>query len=332
MCQSGELHRMKEYTAAYCTRIFSAGHPEIQAQLVSEIITTWGGDRAAFFRCKHCSFMFAWPFKPGSAAFYSLAYAHQESYVDWKWDFEVSRHSIKTMVTDPQNATLLEIGAGTGAFVGKIKEIIPPANILCTEYSDFGRRTINDMGITCVAAGVDELSRHAGDRKFDLVCMFQVLEHMDKPDVVFEIIHRMTNPEAQVFITVPNDEHRAFYDSLGDYMDLPPTHISRWTYQSLERLVSRYGWTIAEHRRSPASWLSKYRDLLFNRAQNLGNYSRLNAIRPAHLRKLTFAIIFLYFTIRYSPFVVRLTFRPLGVSQWFRLVKGTVKAGPETRN
>ncbi len=58
------------------------------------------------------------------------------------------------------DAILMEIGAGDSAFVRRIAEdLLPKESILCTEFSDYGRKQIEKFGVICLSEDVRDLSR-----------------------------------------------------------------------------------------------------------------------------------------------------------------------------
>ena len=113
---------------------------EVFFKLQSHIEKLWKGYKCRIIRCENCSFCFADPFIGGDSAFYRLAYQNG-AYPTGKWEHELTYETIKEMVDNRQltDFTLLEIGAGDGAFVRRIApSLTHKENIICTEYSDYG--------------------------------------------------------------------------------------------------------------------------------------------------------------------------------------------------
>jgi 2-polyprenyl-3-methyl-5-hydroxy-6-metoxy-1,4-benzoquinol methylase len=98
------------------------------------------------------------------------------------------------------NGSLLDVGAGGGEFtylsskLGFISEGIEP-NI---GYSNFARE---EYGINMRTGHLSEISK-----KFDLITMFHVLEHMPNPIKTFRLLYELLNEEGSLFIEVPNIE------------------------------------------------------------------------------------------------------------------------------
>ena len=166
------------------------------AKLKSVIEELWERDVCDFIQCVRCSFVYANPFKAGTEQFYSLAYQTDSSYNDWKWEYQVTYKDLESLIEkdNNQNINLLEIGAGNGAFIKRISPVlIPKEKIICTEFSDYGRNEIIKYGIRCVPVDLKNLGIDQLSEKFDIICIFQVLEHMDGVTEIFESLNRLSN-------------------------------------------------------------------------------------------------------------------------------------------
>ncbi|KPK81461.1 MAG: hypothetical protein AMS27_15460, partial [Bacteroides sp. SM23_62_1] len=282
-------------------------------------------DVSDFVQCMSCSFVYADPFIAGTNYFYSLAYHSNASYYEWKWEYQVTYDDIESFIkkNNSQKINLLEVGAGNGAFIKKISpRFIPKEKVMCIEFSDYGRKEILKYGINCISEDLKNINTNKFSIKFDIICMFQVLEHLDRLHVVFENLNKLSNEEALLYIAVPNNKHREFYDEHRSYFDIPPTHISRWNIESFKVLGERYGWIVLNHASQPEKGLKKLRQFMFNRYYHFKKISsRIDKINLPIFNKLlkltTFAIFFaIYF---YS--IMKLIFGDFGTSQWICLKK-----------
>jgi SAM-dependent methyltransferase len=143
---------------------------------------------------------------------------------------------------------LIEIGAGDGAFISKIaKEVLPKENIFCTEFSEYGRHQIENWGIKCVPKDIRELSGQEYEKCADVICLFQVLEHMDGLDVLFEKLNWLLKPGGSIFIAVPNQNMIEFNELNGALLDMPPNHIGRWNRRCFEIIGNKHNLTLEEY-------------------------------------------------------------------------------------
>ena len=76
------------------------------------------------------------------------------------------------------------------------------------------------------------------DRRFDVVCAFQVLEHVADPLAFIAEAKARLNPGGLLFIGVPNRE--SYVGRLRDFpLDMPPHHVMRWSRRALAALACR---------------------------------------------------------------------------------------------
>jgi len=95
-------------------------------------------------QCSQCGFCFSYPYVAGDERFYSLAYV-RSGYPKWKWEFQITYDLLRRNLRS--NCKLIEIGAGDGAFISKIaKDVLPKANIFCTEFFRIWAASDREMG------------------------------------------------------------------------------------------------------------------------------------------------------------------------------------------
>jgi len=298
---------------------------ELLKSIIEEI---WDDSNCKFLKCEICSFSFASPFISGNTKFYSITYSDSLSFSPWKWEYQVTFDAIKELESNSSfdHSKLLEVGAGNGSFVKKIsQEIIQAENILCTEFSEYGRKEIESLNIECLSIDVREISAAKYYEAFDIVCVFQVLEHLDRLNEFFEKINWLTTRNAYLFIAVPNSYYREFYDRLGSFFDVPPTHVSRWTKQSFCHIAKKFGWVLLKHAIQPVPYFTKLRKFLFNRLDyHFTIFGWINNIKNPLINRLFKFVAFSFISLIYFPRVVELSYCKMGISQWVCLKKLTL--------
>jgi SAM-dependent methyltransferase len=179
-----------------------------------------------------------------------------------KWlsrEFKVSKISA---------VNVLEIGAGKGSFLKKVIEIgVLHGNISAIEYSDWGREQLNSLHLNEVSPesmpSDKLLSKWQG--KFDFVCMFQVLEHLDELDSKLKFLYSCLRPQGQIIFAVPNPQAIYFNELNGALLDMPPNHISRFSEASLQKLARRNLLEVNFFEVEPLDKLSAYREFCYYR-------------------------------------------------------------------
>jgi SAM-dependent methyltransferase len=215
--------------------------------LVSHIERLWGGVNCAVVRCEECGFCHSDPFIAGDARFYELAYGETGRYPASRWEFRLTRDVLAGR--DCSDRALLEIGAGDGAFLRYVADvIIPKRNITITEYSHYGRMRLHEIGVKCLPMDVRDAPEQDCSDGFDFVCMFQVLEHLDRLDDLFEKLRMLTKKSGSLFISFPNAQRIEFNELNGALLDMPPNHVGRWSVKSLATISKRHGFDVVDHR------------------------------------------------------------------------------------
>lgn len=228
--------------------------PQRYGELASHIAALWQSDRCRVVRCDCCRFCYSWPFVAGDARFYALAYPNH-GYPKWKWEYDAALSWIAAGRTS--DVHVLEIGAGNGVFAAALVERgIPKERIVCTEFSAGGRAAINELGIRCVPDDVRDLSGPDWDGRFELICMFQVLEHMDRIDELFARLAALIRPGGRLIAAVPNPAMIEFNELNGALRDMPPCHVGRWNARCFEQIGRRFGFHFADNAVEPGRWMS----------------------------------------------------------------------------
>ena len=304
--------------------------PERHDALRAHIETLWGGLGAEVLRCRACGFGFADPFVAGDERFYTLAY-QRTGYPGWKWEFERTLAALRSVLPDLEGEPrVLEVGAGDGAFVKALAPaLVPKGRVLCTEFSAYGRAEIERYGIECVAVDVRDLE--AGE-PFGVVCMFQVLEHLDRLDDLFRHLGTVTAPGARLFAAVPNDRRIAFDERHGGLLDLPPNHVGRWTRPAFQAIAARHGWAVLEHETEPDGAASRalgfgtYRYM--RRRQVPGSLAQRAERLPGPARKAAQAALAgAYLAGAPGALAALVTATDLGAHQWVHLRRGGTRDG-----
>lgn len=296
-------------------------------ELADHIASLWGQQTCELVSCGSCAFTFANPYVAGDLTFYTLAY-ERSGYPKWKWEYQQTADAISEIASRPEQSPLrlLEIGAGDGAFVRKISpEIVAKDNILCLEFSEYGRNRILEYGIEC--KGDDIRSLPPLEDRFDVICMFQVLEHMDRLDELFKQLNSLSNGQSHVFISVPNADRIDFNETNGCLLDMPPNHIGRWNILAFERIATTFGWTVAEYQIEPLNMKETLKQQIAYRylkvsqdSSTLANMiERVSSEKVRQILRTVCAGI--YSLARLNSLFNAISDKNRGDSQWVHLVK-----------
>lgn len=133
--------------------------------------------------------------------------------------------------------SVLDFGCSTGRFMELIR--FKRGSAIGVEIDACARADARALGFT-----VTETAPMEG--QFDVTCAFQVLEHLNSPRELVEIMARLTKPEGRVLMAVPNasEVQQLGHDWLGFRIDLE--HVNYFSVSTLTDMLRRSG-LLVEH-------------------------------------------------------------------------------------
>ena len=292
-------------------------------ELASHIEKLWRQKTCEVVQCNNCKFCYSNPFISGDERFYTLAY-NRSGYPKWKWEFQVSYEVLTKRLK--AHHMLLEIGAGNGAFVKKISpSLIPKENVLCTEYSEYGRRQIQHYGIECLSEDVRNIKKEYLGNHFNIVCMFHVLEHMDQLDILFEKLNWLTKAGGSIFMAVPNPKRIQFNELNGALLDMPPNHIGRWNRKCFEEIARKSGFYIEDYKIEKSSFIPMAKTFLIHRFKKECQHgatfaNRILNIKNHYIRRASQVLGLVFSSMRALAALRRIN-PDMGMSHWVHLIK-----------
>jgi SAM-dependent methyltransferase len=167
------------------------------------------------------------------------AYAEMAQQQDSHWWFVGRRRILRSVIARlglPPQARILEVGAGTGGNLAMLAEF---GQVQAVEMDDFARSLASRR-----APGVEVRGGCLPDRipfapsSFDLVCLFDVLEHVE-PDVEsLAALRALLAPGGCALITVPA------YRWMWSRHDERLHHVRRYTKDELATKATAAGWKL----------------------------------------------------------------------------------------
>ncbi|HEU0302241.1 MAG TPA: methyltransferase domain-containing protein [Longimicrobium sp.] len=204
-----------------------------------------GADAVAFLRCARCGLEAADPARAWSADNYP-----PEAY-GLAWDHLAG---LEVLRAEPP-LRLLEIGCADGKFLERAAALGHRATGI-----DFSRAAVEAArarGLDAHVAEVGQVRDFAGAEPFGAVALFQVIEHLEQPDAVFDAIARVAAPDALLLVGCPAElrytRRVRHADRIGrsDFWDYPPQHVLRWTPAALRIFLGRHDWRLESARYEP---------------------------------------------------------------------------------
>jgi len=327
VCGQGEAELLWSVDAAEVTgmALLSERDPDRAQALEAHIESLWRGPECRIVRCRSCTFEFAEPFVAGDARFYELIYENF-AYARRKWDWQVTAERLRELVSIPgaESAQLLEVGAGSGAFVRQlVPAVLAPEQVVCTEFNPEALVQLRSLGVQAEAGDFRGLGS-GFEGRFSFLCLFHVLEHLDRPDEAFECLTRLSAPEARLFISLPNPDNAAFHEARDVWLEWPPHHVGRWPRRGFEVMGERFGWEVVDHRVEPVTairFLALFAlNRMLQRSRRLGSWSRrARLVEDRRLRLAACAPLLALEAVRALPVLTRLGRGELGRSHWVEM-------------
>lgn len=285
VCQHQKNKILYEIPARKAASSFAFSQPNHGEELIDAITDnikkTWNKNSAAVVECGNCGFCFADPYISGDYEFYNLiSHAGTDDIEFSKWEFDITLKNLSDIASH-QQIKLLEIGASTGGFVKKATSFIDKKNILCLDPSEIAVKKLREKEFDAHSWDFRELlekKEYAG--YFDVICLFQVLEHLDRIEDTFATFKYLIKPGGHLFISVPNGERIKFNELHDALLDIPPNHLGRYSPATFERLGKRYGWKVEEIAIEPTTPLGIMRGIMYYQslARHQGITSNLSGI------------------------------------------------------
>lgn len=132
----------------------------------------------------------------------------------------------------PPAARILEIGAGTGGNLAMLSSL---GHLDAMEQDETARNLATQKGGIPVRAGSLPENIPFSRNSYDLVCMFDVLEHIDDDRAALAAVRQLMVPNGRLVLTVPA------YRWLWSSHDIHLHHRRRYTRSELRRLAEEVG-------------------------------------------------------------------------------------------
>lgn len=191
-------------------------------------------DSVSLFKCEDTGYRFYSPFTlEGDGRFYPLlknVFSKSDYYRKWKYEYQIAKEEIH------KQAIVLDIGCGDGYFLEGVLD--KTSNCIGIELSEEAVLISKAKGLNVENTTLHQLARNT-QQKFDVICAFQVLEHLSDVKSFFEDAISLLKNDGKLIIGVPDNSPYIFGYKLLDPLNLPPHHMGLWNkdvFVSLQKI------------------------------------------------------------------------------------------------
>jgi SAM-dependent methyltransferase len=209
---------------------------------------------SGILKCGHCGHIFADLHITDADLLwlYDKTYFFGTEYSNYLADKEILRKNfrlrLKTLeryLTLNHHHRLLEIGSAYGFFLDLVRDRFDAVGIDIT--ADGTRYAKEVLGLNVVHG--EFLAHDFGDRRFDVVCLWDTIEHLRNPDLYLEKISQHTTRGALLAITTGNVDSLVARTKRARWRLIhPPTHLHYFSRKTLGRLLDACGFDVISSR------------------------------------------------------------------------------------
>lgn len=210
-------------------------------------------DHISIYKCPVSQLEFFYPIGlDGDSRFYEELSKGAWYYQTERWENNQSLSFIKP------GESVLEIGSGSGFFGKYLAEKFPGVNYLGLELNEKAVKDGVESGVRLIA---EDSRTHSlkNSGKYDVVCSFQVFEHVSNIRALYEDAIKLLRPGGYLLVAVPNNDlaflrRNVMYSKV---LNMPPHHVNLFTPKSLENIGNLMGLKVEKTLKEPLMQLNR---------------------------------------------------------------------------
>ncbi len=234
-------------------------------------------------RCQQCDLVFVWPVPNILDDVYSKNYFHKDDqdhkfgYTDYDQDKEMMREiflkHLDSFAKLVPGRRIFDIGSATGYFLDLAKT--KGWQTYGIDISEYASKLAHDKGHQAWAG--KDLESVETDDKFDLVTMWDVLEHLPDPLTYLKKLRSMMSEDSVLAVNTI-DRGSLWAKILGKRWQLivPPEHLMYYTYKNLEDLFTQAGFEVIAKKKIGKKFSLPYIFHIFHNSKGIGFFKVLS--------------------------------------------------------
>lgn len=190
-------------------------------------------------RCDKCGFVTVEPYPTRKELdqFYTKEYDFSYMNADSARLKKINLDRLQVVLKHKKSGSLLEIGSGSGLFMREAQKYFDVQGIEFSDYAaKIGRK---NFGLNIMTANLYDFQ---SSKKYDVIVMFHVLEHVLDPSLALQKIKSMLKKDGVLVMAFPNIDSLSFklFGKNWEWIN-PPKHLSYFNEKSFSRLANRNG-------------------------------------------------------------------------------------------
>lgn len=194
-----------------------------------------GINQVDIYECTKTKYRFYYPFSLiGDSIFYKDLSVSKSNYYHSRWEHKLALDFAEL------NSNWLEIGSGNSFFLKKLLEKgVFPTGLELNQIE-----VENALKDNLMVLNQDFFSMEIPHNKYDVIALFQVLEHMNTISHFFEKAKKMVKIGGKIIFSVPNSNPYLYYFDRTHTLNLPPHHMGLWNKKSIKRVCEEFGFKL----------------------------------------------------------------------------------------
>lgn len=147
-----------------------------------------------------------------------------------------------------KGVSILDVGCGWG----QTMQYLASKGAVCSGFDPAPEAVahVKSCGLECIQAGMERMDVFAG-RRFEVVMLMNVLEHLSDPIMVINDIQQNVLKDGGLLIVEVPNEFNAFQmagkelHGLSEWWVAPPAHLNYFSPSTLKRLLNASGFTVS---------------------------------------------------------------------------------------
>jgi len=224
----------------------------------------------SLLQCNACGVIYADPFREPDAAFYTnasdVASENRHSKIN---PFPAEHPANKCpQLQNGQGKKLLDLGCGNGSFISFAEKNGFECYGLDIDQTSINAAKTRNLQARFENGFLNDLEQISGlPKKYDVITMFEVFEHIDTPLKVISKIKSLLNDGGYFIGSLPNIERFRMWTHNMNY-ERPPYHLTYWTANSWTNFIKRNGFGLVSIANN--IYFGYISDVLANRSRSSG--------------------------------------------------------------